>query len=99
MTDTVTLRTGAVVPAVMISVVRISLEELMRTEPISFYELVCLCRDPGHTLFGDTLDLLKGRSLVEATGQPHDVIKQIVLASIEDDGLDLRLRQRNTILK
>jgi hypothetical protein len=68
-----------------------SLEMLMEENPIAFYELVQLCRDKNHSLFGNTYDKLLGLSLIQGNGQPHQSTREIVLAHTEGEGLDLTL--------
>jgi hypothetical protein len=89
--DTTTLKTGAIVPSMMVPVTRMSLDHLLGSNPIAFYELVQLCRDNTHELFGNTRDTLRGLSLIESDGLPHDVVRQIVLSSVYGEGLGLWL--------
>jgi len=85
------LRTGKEVPEPNVKVVMISLNGLMTSNPIALYELVMLCRDKKHQLFGNTGEVLKSYALIEPSGQPHDVIRDVVLAATEGEGLELRL--------
>lgn len=85
-----TLRTGAVVPSVLIDVIGLTLDDLFSSDPIAFYELVQLCRNPGHEIFFGQKRLTE-LNLIGVNGQPHDATRDIVLASVEGDELSLRL--------
>lgn len=88
---TVKLRTGEVALTPMVGAVSMSLKSLMQKRPIALYELVMLCRDPKHELFGNAGDILKELNLIEGDGRPHDDVRQIVLASTEGEGMDMHL--------
>lgn len=93
MNDTgVTLRTGEQHHEGLVRVTMLSLSELMKSNPIAFYEFVELCRDSEHRLFGNTKEVLEGLHLLEGDGQPHDATREIALAATEGDGLELTLR-------
>ena len=53
------------------------------------YELVQLCKDPSHKMFGDSLTSLQARGLIEASGKVHDSVRNIILSSAGGDGLEL----------
>ena len=93
MQSSLILRTGEEVPAALVSVVMISLEALMKQNPVAFYELVQISRNPGHKLFGNTSKVLQQFALIEADGQPCDATRLIVLAATEGEGLALKLVQ------
>lgn len=76
----------------IIRVTYLSLRTLLETEPIAFFELTSLARDPEHTLFGRSAQILQTRGLLDTTGQLHDAVRQIVLASTKGEDLDLTLR-------
>jgi hypothetical protein len=71
-----------------------SVEMLMYSNPIAFYELVQLSRDRNHSLFGNTYDVLLDLGLVQGNGQPHDAIRQIVLAHTRGDGPELEFSMK-----
>lgn len=89
--ETVILKTGVEVPRAFVEVATGSLESLLESYPIAFYELVMLCRDSNHELFGNTDEILRVHGLIEADDQPHDIIRLVVLASVDGEGLDLKL--------
>lgn len=88
--ETVTLRTGKEVSKVVVRVVSISLETLMKTDPMSFYELVMVARDPEYQLFPGCGEVLESLELVNE-GTMHGITRDIVLASTEGEGLELSL--------
>ena len=87
----VTLKNGAVEADVMVSVTMLSLESLMKENPIAFYEAAMVSRDRGHVPFGNTGNILKDRSILQSDGSMHDSIRNILLSAIEGDGLDMCL--------
>lgn len=90
--DTVTLNTGEELPSHLVASVMLNLKSLLAYAPVGFYELTMLCRNPEHKLWGSSRDLLTERSLLESDGQPHDAIRQIVLAAVRETGEDMTLR-------
>lgn len=76
----------------IIRVTYLSLRTLLESEPIAFFELTSLAQDPQHTLFGRSAQILQTHGLLDTTGQLHDAVRQIVLASTKGEGLDLTLR-------
>lgn len=91
MQSTVILRTGEEVPTPIATVVFASLKNLFETDPVAFYELVEISRDPKHELFGCTGDVLRARRLIENNGQPHDVSRLVILAAADGVGMELKL--------
>jgi len=87
---TLVLKNGSEEAEPLVKVTMMSLRNLMETNLIAFYELVCLCRDGKHQLFGNTGEVLGKFSLV-SNGQVHDSIRNIVLSAAEGEGLDMRL--------
>lgn len=95
----VTLRTGAEVPVPALSITRISLDELMEQDPVALVELVELARNPGYTVFSDNVTkALSDAGLLNSAGRLDNVTRDIVLASVEGDGLDIRLLPRTAVL-
>lgn len=91
MSPTVILRTGKEMLSALVGAVMLSLEELIEKNPIAFYELVQLVRNPNHQLFGNAGDILRKFNFIEIGGQPHDMTRQIILAATEGEGLNLKL--------
>ncbi|MHC4405707.1 MAG: hypothetical protein ACYTG0_39175 [Planctomycetota bacterium] len=91
--ETVKLRTGIVEAKALVTSTMHSLKHLLDTKPIVLYELVMRCRDPKHELFGGS-DLVH-LGLLQKTNKGHYVhesIRNIVLAAVDGDGLDMALR-------
>jgi hypothetical protein len=88
---TVVLKNGAEEAEPLVNVTFHSLSHLAEQYPIVFYELVELCRDPSHKLFGNTGEELKIRSLIQNDCSVHSSIRNIVLSSVEGEGFDMTL--------
>lgn len=89
--EIVRLKNGAEEPAILVMSTRHSLERIFETEPIAFFELVSLCRDRSHELFGNTGEKLAAFGLVDSNGRVHDSVRSIVLASVEGDDWEMQL--------
>ena len=95
MNEPVKLKNGSEELDVLVSATMLSLRTLMQENPIAAFELVELCRDPAHKLFGNTRSDLEALSLVGRTADPdgppivHDSIRHIVLSAAEGEGLEL----------
>jgi hypothetical protein len=68
-----------------------SVEILIEENPMAFYELVSICRDPDHRLFGNTAKVLQDLNLLQPNGKPHDVTRDVVLHHVTGDGLNMAL--------
>lgn len=94
--ETVRLRNGAEEASVLVRLMMWQLGELFKTQPIHFYELVMLCRDPAHRLFGATANDLVAMKLVTLVdggpAQVHDSIRNIVLSAVDGEDLEMVLR-------
>lgn len=88
---TVALRNGTQEAKPLVAVLAMVLPDLMKENPIAFVELVALCRDPSHQLFGNTGEVLRARQLIDTEGKVHDSCRNIILSSVEDDSLDMML--------
>lgn len=96
----VVLKDGTKTPRVAVNVILISLTGLREQNPIALYELVMLCRNQGHRLFGNTGQDLVDLGLIEEAPSSdamqdsytvHDVTRSIILSATEGEGLDLKL--------
>lgn len=56
-TALITLRTGETVPRILVRATFISLQKLFTDDPVAFLELVAVCQDRHHVVFGS-----RGRS-------------------------------------
>jgi hypothetical protein len=88
---TITLKNGTQEPYSLVAIVTISLKMLIMEDPICFYELVMKCRDHNHEFFGNTSLRLGQLGLTDDAGNVSRQIRNIVLSSVEGDGLDMRL--------
>lgn len=90
--ETVTLRTGHTHAAPLVAVVHMLMRSMLDDgEPILFYEAVMLARNPRHRLFGNSGEKLEKRGILES-GQMHEATREIIVASVEGDGMGMKLR-------
>jgi len=88
--EAVILKNGAEEVKSFVLVTMLSLQRLMREKPIALYELVQLCMNNKHDLFGNAGEILEELGLVK-NGVVHDSIRNIVLSAVEGDGCNMRL--------
>jgi hypothetical protein len=69
----------------------LSLRLCLEQQPIAFYELACVCKDRSHQTFGDTGETLVTRGLLERSGQPHGLVRDVVLSAVSGEGFDMTL--------
>lgn len=86
----VTLKDGTVIAEPMALVLNMSLNTLMSNNPIALYELVMLCCDAKHQLFGNTGTILRDMALIEPDGSIRDEIKAFFKNSAQGDGPDMQ---------
>jgi hypothetical protein len=67
-----------------------AVEALMKTHPMAWYELVCMSRDQTYEISDSARKALASRGLLETNGVPHDIVREIVLATSEGEGPTLR---------
>lgn len=89
--ETVNLKNGTTEALSLVSVVMVSLESLMKTKPMAVYELNEICKDKNHKIFGSLGTDLTELSLLQANGQPHSCIKNVVLSAITGEGLNMTI--------
>lgn len=87
MAETVMLKNGSEVPAAAVATTMIALRELFGSQPVAFYELVQLARDPQHQLWGDSEQVLKRYAMLPLHGVTRDVIKSAVTGTDLDMAL------------
>jgi hypothetical protein len=87
------LRNGDEVPAVVVTTTMLSLQKLLAEQPIAFFELVEVCRDPLHKLFGNTGSTLyySYGLATSPAGDIHEMVRSIVLSAVTGDGFNLSL--------
>ena len=84
---TVKLHTGTEVSSIILTTATMNLELLKNTNPIVFYELVSVARDPTHAWFGNSEQDCRDRSLHPE--QPAN--RDIILASVTGDAMAMRM--------
>lgn len=87
--EIVRLRNGAEVSAALVISTKMLIEDLFQTQPIAFIELVSLCRNNDHQIFGNAAEHFA--SLMDDRGQVFQSIADIVLSAVEGEGLNMRL--------
>jgi hypothetical protein len=93
--ETVLLRTGIEEVKPLVKITMVILKRLYEEKPIVLYELAQLCRDRDHEPWGKCGDDLVERKLIQKTENGyhvHDSIRNIVLAAIDGEGVDMVLR-------
>ena|SRR3990167_5460798 len=86
------LKNGSEVAKPIVFTTMITLNELMETNPIAFFELVQKCRNPQHEMFGNTEDEVRKWGLMDyAPGKVHECTRDIVLSAVEGDDLGMQL--------
>lgn len=89
--STVVLRHGGEANKGAVTAIMLNLEFCMDRNPIALYELVQVCQDASHVPFGNTGAVLAERSLLDNNGQPHDLVRDVVLSAVRGDGMGLHL--------
>ncbi len=87
--QTVVLKNGATEAVFLVNFTMMSINKLLSSNPMAFYELVEVCRDKKHKIFGTLGDDLIGLALLQSDGQPYGSIKNIVLSAVTDEGMDM----------
>lgn len=67
------------------------LSQLLERETVVFIELVFRCRDRNHKFFGTTGERLTELKFLDHTGQPHSMVRDIILSAVTGDGMDMAL--------
>jgi hypothetical protein len=86
----VTLRTGRIVPEPALVTTLISLEEVAHN-PIAFFEIVSLARDPSHRMFGNTKEIAERFGLIDSNNTMHEIVRDIILAATDGEDFALHL--------
>ena len=81
--EMIKLRNGTEEVKSLVWVVYHTLESLFFDDPMAFYELVQLARNPQHKLWGNTAELLKNLNFIKEDGTMHDSIRNIILSASE----------------
>jgi len=89
--EEVKLRNGTSEADVLVAATMLSLRALAESKPVALIELVEVCRDPKHTIWGQCAEELKDVSLLQPDGRPHDSIRNIVQSAAEGEGFEVHL--------
>jgi hypothetical protein len=92
--ETLKLRTGIEEAEPLVKVTVMSLRELWKSGlpgTLAVYDLVERCKNPSYNIFKKNLETLQDLSLIDSNGNIHDSIKNIVLASVEGEGMKMKL--------
>ena len=88
----VRLKNGSEELSTLVAVMMVSLKNLIKTDPISFFELVSKARDRNHEVFSrHQTGVLVGMGLMEPDGSLHSSISNVVLSAVSGEGLDMTL--------
>lgn len=95
MIETVKLRNGTTETKPLVATVRFAMDRLMESTPIAIYDLTMICRDRSYKPFGkigpDLQALSLGTMNPDGTMSVHESIRNIVLSSVEGDGMDMQI--------
>jgi hypothetical protein len=88
--ELVKLKNGSEEARVLVVATNLSIKTLMEKNPMAFYDLVEKCRNKDYKFFGDNEKILEDLSLIN-NGRPHESIRNIILSSVEGEGLEMTL--------
>lgn len=99
--ETVTLRNGVSEAKALVVTTMMALERLLDSgQGIRFYELVMLCRDPDHNIFGNSGEKLAELGLVDVVPghapKVPDSIRNIVLSAVH--GVDASMALQSPLV-
>lgn len=88
----VELKNGGRVPEPVARVLPLLLQRLAQSDPIAFYELVMLARNPKHKVWSDAIDQkLQSLAFLDAPSHVQNTARQIILSAVEGESLDMRI--------
>lgn len=96
--DIVKLKNGTQEHPAAIQVTMIALQILFETEPIRFYEVACLAKDPKHVIFGGKTSMKTAieLGLVSELGDTFSmpiIVRNVILSAVEGEGFDMTLKR------
>jgi len=92
--EMVKLKNGTEEAKVGVATTQMAINRLLADDapyPMAFWELVRACQDDNHTPAQQILTELTKSGLVGLDGEIHTSVKNIVLSSVEGEGLDMTL--------
>ena len=75
----------------LVVVINMSLEKLFEEQPTVFYDVVMMARDKNYKPFGKNGEVLAQLALINKDNSMHDSTKNIILASVEGDMMEMKL--------
>ncbi len=76
---------------ILVDAIYMSLEKLFEEQPTAFYDVVMMARDKNYKPFGVNGEILCQLVLINKDNSMHDSTRNIILASVEGDMLEMRL--------
>ncbi len=89
--NVVKLKNGAEEAEPLVTVMMMSLANLMKERPLALYDLAMKCRDKNYQFFGDNEKHLQDLELVGISGDIHSSVRNVVLSAVHGDDLDMAL--------
>lgn len=86
-------------PETLIRTTYRSLETLAKNHPGAFADLVSQARDERHEVSGEAARVLYIYGLLDSTAKVHQAVREIVLASTDGEGPDLRLLPASDVIE
>ena len=90
--ETVILKNGAVEVKSAVMIIMCAIRSLVSKEPMGFYELIEICRNPQHKPWGDIGKTLKEANLITEHNDQwlvHETIRNTALSAVEGEGLNI----------
>lgn len=89
--EVVTLKNGSEEHKALVVTTMMSLKSLFNENPLAFYELVQICKNPSHSIFSPVqLKALESLGLVSG-GIVHFSVRNIVLSAVEGEGMEMTI--------
>ena len=89
--DMITLKNGKSEASGLVTSVMVSLNGLMKSNPMAVYELNEVCKNVDHKIFGNLGRVLVDRALLGQDEKPHGCIRNIVLSAVSGEGLEMTI--------
>ena len=87
------LKNGSTEAKGLVAAVVVTIERLMKENPIVLYEMAMLCRDPNHVPWGNSGEALRENTLAvcdfDGKWTVDPSIRNIVLSAVTGDGMDM----------
>jgi len=90
--ETIKLKNGAEILEVLAKTEMMTLKLLFKKHPIAFYELVQICRNPGHKIFSEREQkILTELSIIEKDGSVRSETRDFVICAVDGESLDMKI--------